>query len=111
MHLPGVLNEQPILSIQHEGVIYRFKGGKEGVVRAMAALEAFEEAQTGLEPLVICPPLQPPRVELAANHVQQEVQHTRDAVAKLNRGCDPIAPGGDPTRFHGVGIALHPYQG
>ena len=30
--VPGVLNQQPILSVQHDGVIYRFKGGKEGVV-------------------------------------------------------------------------------
>ena len=32
VHLLGVLNQQPVLSIQHEGVIYRFKGGTEGVV-------------------------------------------------------------------------------
>ena len=32
LHPPGVLNQQPVLSIQHEGVIYRFKGGKAGVV-------------------------------------------------------------------------------
>ena len=42
--------------------------------------------------------------------MQQEGPHTGDAIANLNKGCDIVAPRVDPPGFHGVGIALHPYQ-